>query len=149
MTSPGQDVWPRIKLSWPTYSMSRPPIERTLRRQVERIGNIKVRRGCRVLNIVSEAHVLAATGIRYEATEAEKENQTEPAHHDSQNRHRTKLQRMVCRPIGRQRSPTVFLAENCYLYSLSPAIFANPRFHATIPTRRKHVTRLVLCPYYL
>ena len=47
--------------------MSRPLIERTLRRQVERIGNIKVRRGCRVLNIVSEAHVLAATGIRYEA----------------------------------------------------------------------------------
>jgi 2-polyprenyl-6-methoxyphenol hydroxylase-like FAD-dependent oxidoreductase len=64
---PGQDVWPRIKLSWPTYSMSRPLIERTLRRQVERIGNIKVRRGCRVLNIVGEAHVPAATGIRYEA----------------------------------------------------------------------------------
>ena len=63
---PGQDVWPRIKLSWPTYSMSRPLIERTLRRQVERIGNITVRRGCRVLSIVSEAHVLAATGIRYE-----------------------------------------------------------------------------------
>ena len=59
---PGQDVWPRIKLSWPTYSMSRPLIERTLRRQVERIGNITVQRGCRVLSIVSEAHVLAATG---------------------------------------------------------------------------------------
>jgi 2-polyprenyl-6-methoxyphenol hydroxylase-like FAD-dependent oxidoreductase len=63
---PGQDVWPRIKLSWPTYSMTRPLIERTLRRQVERIGNITVRRGCRVLNIVSDAHALAATGIRYE-----------------------------------------------------------------------------------
>jgi 2-polyprenyl-6-methoxyphenol hydroxylase-like FAD-dependent oxidoreductase len=63
---PGQDLWPRIKLSWPTYSMSRPLIERTLRRQVERIRNIKVRPGCRVLNIVSEAQVLAATGIRYE-----------------------------------------------------------------------------------
>jgi 2-polyprenyl-6-methoxyphenol hydroxylase-like FAD-dependent oxidoreductase len=63
---PGQDVWPRLKLSWPTYSMSRPLIECTLRRQVERIGNISVRRGCRVLGIVSEARVLAATGIRYE-----------------------------------------------------------------------------------
>jgi 2-polyprenyl-6-methoxyphenol hydroxylase-like FAD-dependent oxidoreductase len=63
---PGQDVWPRIKLSWPTYSMSRPLIERTLRRQVERIGNITVRPGCRVLSIVSDAHGLAATGIRYE-----------------------------------------------------------------------------------
>jgi 2-polyprenyl-6-methoxyphenol hydroxylase-like FAD-dependent oxidoreductase len=63
---PGQDVWPRIKLSWPTYSMTRPLIERTLRRQVERIGNIRVRPGCRVLNIVSEAHVLGAMGMRYE-----------------------------------------------------------------------------------
>ena len=63
---PGQGVWPRIKLSWLTYSMSRPLIERTLRQQVERIVNLKVRRGCRVLNIVSEARVLAATGIRYE-----------------------------------------------------------------------------------
>ena len=63
---PGQDVWPRIKLSWPTYSMSRPLIERTLRRQIERIGNLKVRPGCRVLGIVSDAHGLAATGIRYE-----------------------------------------------------------------------------------
>jgi 2-polyprenyl-6-methoxyphenol hydroxylase-like FAD-dependent oxidoreductase len=64
---PGQDVWPRIKVSWPAYSMSRPLIERTLRRQVERLGNLKVRRGCRVLNIVSDADGLAATGIRYEA----------------------------------------------------------------------------------
>jgi 2-polyprenyl-6-methoxyphenol hydroxylase-like FAD-dependent oxidoreductase len=64
---PGQDVWPRIKLSWPTYSMSRALIERTLRRQVERIRNIKIRPGCRVLNIVSDARVLAATGIRYES----------------------------------------------------------------------------------
>jgi 2-polyprenyl-6-methoxyphenol hydroxylase-like FAD-dependent oxidoreductase len=63
---PGQDVWPRIKLNWPTYSMSRPLIERTLRRQVGRIRNIKIRPGCRVLNIVSEAQVLAATAIRYE-----------------------------------------------------------------------------------
>jgi 2-polyprenyl-6-methoxyphenol hydroxylase-like FAD-dependent oxidoreductase len=63
---PGQDVWPKIKLSWPTYSMSRPLIERTLRRQIERIGNLKVRPGCRVLSIVSDAHGLAATGIRYE-----------------------------------------------------------------------------------
>src|SRR5258707_5086343 len=28
---PGQEVWPRIKLSWPTYSMSRPLIVHTLR----------------------------------------------------------------------------------------------------------------------
>jgi flavin-dependent dehydrogenase len=35
---PGQDLWPKINLRWRTYSMSRPLIELTLRRQVERIG---------------------------------------------------------------------------------------------------------------
>ena len=61
---PGRDVWPKIKLSWSTYAMSRPLIERTLRRQVERIGNIKVRGECRVLSIVNESNVHAATGIQ-------------------------------------------------------------------------------------
>jgi 2-polyprenyl-6-methoxyphenol hydroxylase-like FAD-dependent oxidoreductase len=49
--------------------MSRPLIERTLRRQVERLGNIKVRGGCRVLNIVSESHVHAASGIHYQTAD--------------------------------------------------------------------------------
>jgi len=61
---PGRDVWPKIQFNWSTYSMSRPLIERTVRRQVERMGNIKVRGGCRVLNIVSESKVDAATGIQ-------------------------------------------------------------------------------------
>jgi len=61
---PGQDAWPRIKLSMRTYSMSRPLIERTLRRQVERIRNIRVRGKCRVLSVVNESNVDAATGIQ-------------------------------------------------------------------------------------
>jgi hypothetical protein len=44
--------------------MSRPLIERTLRRQVERIRNIRVRGGCRVLSVVSESNIDAATGIQ-------------------------------------------------------------------------------------
>jgi 2-polyprenyl-6-methoxyphenol hydroxylase-like FAD-dependent oxidoreductase len=63
---PGQDAWPRIKLNLRTYSMSRPLIERTLRRQVGRIGNIRVRDGCRVLSVISESKVDAATGIHYQ-----------------------------------------------------------------------------------
>jgi 2-polyprenyl-6-methoxyphenol hydroxylase-like FAD-dependent oxidoreductase len=62
--APGRDVWPRIKFSWSTYSLTRPLIERIVRRQVARIENIKVRGGCRVLNIVSENKVHAATGIQ-------------------------------------------------------------------------------------
>jgi 2-polyprenyl-6-methoxyphenol hydroxylase-like FAD-dependent oxidoreductase len=61
---PGRDVWPKIKFGWSTYSMTRPLIERILRRQVERRANIKVRGGRRVLNIMSESKVHAATGIQ-------------------------------------------------------------------------------------
>jgi len=61
---PGRDVWPKIKFGWSTYSMTRPLIERILRRRVERMENVKVRGGCRVLNIISESDVTAATGIQ-------------------------------------------------------------------------------------
>jgi 2-polyprenyl-6-methoxyphenol hydroxylase-like FAD-dependent oxidoreductase len=66
---PGQDAWPKIKLSLRIYSMSRPLIERMLRLQVERIGNIKVRGGCRVLKVESESDVHAATGIQYQLSD--------------------------------------------------------------------------------
>jgi 2-polyprenyl-6-methoxyphenol hydroxylase-like FAD-dependent oxidoreductase len=61
---PGQDTWPRIKLRLRTYSMSRPLIERTLRLQVERIGNITVRGGCRVLKVEREANAYNARGVQ-------------------------------------------------------------------------------------
>jgi len=62
---PGQDPWPRIKFGRPTYAMSRPLIELTLRRQVERLTNVKVQGRCRVLNIIGEWATGAATGICY------------------------------------------------------------------------------------
>ena len=62
---PGQDPWPRIKFDWPTYAMSRPLIELTLRRQVQRLTNVKVQSQCRVLNIIGESNTGAATGICY------------------------------------------------------------------------------------
>jgi 2-polyprenyl-6-methoxyphenol hydroxylase-like FAD-dependent oxidoreductase len=62
---PGQDRWPRIKFDHPSYSMTRPLLERTLRRQVERLENVKVRGGCRVLSIIGEPSAGAATDICY------------------------------------------------------------------------------------
>ena len=61
---PGEAVWPKINLNWLAYALSRPLLERTLRRKVERIANIRIRDRCRVLNIVSEANAGAATGIQ-------------------------------------------------------------------------------------
>jgi 2-polyprenyl-6-methoxyphenol hydroxylase-like FAD-dependent oxidoreductase len=70
---PGRDVCPKVKLNWSTYSMTRPLIEHILRRQVERLGNIKVRGGCRVLNIVGESNVHAATGIQCQMVDGSRE----------------------------------------------------------------------------
>jgi 2-polyprenyl-6-methoxyphenol hydroxylase-like FAD-dependent oxidoreductase len=61
----GQTPWPRIKFHAQSYAMSRPLIELTLRRQVEHLTNVKVRGGCRVLNIIGESGTGAATGICY------------------------------------------------------------------------------------
>ncbi len=62
---PGQDPWPRMKFGRQTYAMSRPLIELALRRQVERLTNVKVQGRCRVLNIIGESNTGAATGICY------------------------------------------------------------------------------------
>jgi 2-polyprenyl-6-methoxyphenol hydroxylase-like FAD-dependent oxidoreductase len=69
----GQDPWPRIKLDRPTYSMSRPLIELTLRRQVERLANVEVRGGCRVLSIIGESRTGAATDICYQTPDGKLE----------------------------------------------------------------------------
>ena len=61
---PGQDPWPRIKFGCPTYAMSRPLIELTLRRQVEHLTNVKVRGRSRVLNIMGESNTGAACRAR-------------------------------------------------------------------------------------
>ena len=62
---PRQDPWPRTRFGRPTYAMSRPLIELTLRRQVERLTNVKVQGGCRVLHIIGESNTGAASGICY------------------------------------------------------------------------------------
>ena len=69
----GQDPWPRIELDRPTYSMSRPLIELTLRRQVERLTNVELRGGCRVLNIIGESSTGAVTDICYLAPDGKVE----------------------------------------------------------------------------
>jgi 2-polyprenyl-6-methoxyphenol hydroxylase-like FAD-dependent oxidoreductase len=63
---PGQPLWPRMKFSWQTYSMSRPMIELILRRKVQCIRNILIRSGWRARKILSDSNVRAATGISYQ-----------------------------------------------------------------------------------
>jgi 2-polyprenyl-6-methoxyphenol hydroxylase-like FAD-dependent oxidoreductase len=68
-----QDPWPRIKIDRPTYGLTRPLLELTLRRQVARLTNVTVRGGCRVLNIIGDASMGAATDICYRTSEGKLE----------------------------------------------------------------------------
>jgi 2-polyprenyl-6-methoxyphenol hydroxylase-like FAD-dependent oxidoreductase len=68
-----QDPWPRIKLDLPTYALTRPLLELTLRNEVARLTNVKVRGGCRVLNIIAEPGTGAATDICYRTSEGKLE----------------------------------------------------------------------------
>src|SRR5260221_1762377 len=61
----GLDPWPRVKSNRQTYAMSRPLMERTLRRQVERLQNVRVQDGCRAIDIIGNPNTGAGTGIRY------------------------------------------------------------------------------------
>lgn len=69
----GLDPWPRINIDHPTYALTRPLLELTLRRRVARLSNIKVRGGCRVLNIIADAATGAATDICYHTFEGKLE----------------------------------------------------------------------------
>ncbi len=52
MEIPGYDPFPQRDLGWVICAMSRPVVEQTVRRCVERHANITLRRGCRALEIV-------------------------------------------------------------------------------------------------
>jgi flavin-dependent dehydrogenase len=63
---PGMDRFPLCKWDWCIYALTRPLIEQTMRRRVERHTNISLRGGCRALGIVGILDELLVTGVRYE-----------------------------------------------------------------------------------
>jgi 2-polyprenyl-6-methoxyphenol hydroxylase-like FAD-dependent oxidoreductase len=68
-----QDPWPRININVPTYGLTRPLLELTLRTQVARLTNVVVRGGCRVINIIGDPATGAATDICYRTSEGKLE----------------------------------------------------------------------------
>jgi len=62
--TPGFDPFPQRDLGLITYSMSRPLIERVLRRRVEQHANITIRDNCRVRDIVAASDGAAVSAIR-------------------------------------------------------------------------------------
>ena len=63
---PGYDPFPQRDLGWCSYAVSRPTIERAVRRRVESRANTKLRQRCRVQEVLASPNGEAITGVRYE-----------------------------------------------------------------------------------
>jgi 2-polyprenyl-6-methoxyphenol hydroxylase-like FAD-dependent oxidoreductase len=68
MERPGYDPFPQRDLGWFSYAVSRPTIERAVRRRVESRANTTLRQRCRVLEVLASPNGEAVTGVRYEAS---------------------------------------------------------------------------------
>jgi 2-polyprenyl-6-methoxyphenol hydroxylase-like FAD-dependent oxidoreductase len=66
MERPGYDPFPQRDLGWCSYALSRPTIERAVRRRVESRPNTTLRQRCRVQEVVASPNGEAVTGVRYE-----------------------------------------------------------------------------------
>ena len=63
---PGYNPFPQRDLGWFSYAVSRPTIERAVRRRVEGRANTTLRQRCRVLEVLASPNGGAVTGVRYE-----------------------------------------------------------------------------------
>jgi 2-polyprenyl-6-methoxyphenol hydroxylase-like FAD-dependent oxidoreductase len=66
---PGLGPLPSRDFGWHFYGASRPLIELITRRQAERLSNLTVRPGCRVLEIIATPDGTTVTGVRYESAD--------------------------------------------------------------------------------
>jgi 2-polyprenyl-6-methoxyphenol hydroxylase-like FAD-dependent oxidoreductase len=63
---PGYDPFPQRDLGFFSYSVSRPIIERAVRRRVESRANITLRQRCRVEKLLASPNGETVSGVRYE-----------------------------------------------------------------------------------
>ena len=63
---PGYDPFPQRDLGWFSYAVSRPTIERAVRRRVESRANTTLRQNCRVQEVLASPNGEAVTGVRYD-----------------------------------------------------------------------------------
>jgi 2-polyprenyl-6-methoxyphenol hydroxylase-like FAD-dependent oxidoreductase len=66
MERPRYDPFPQRDLGWLSYAVSRPTIERAVRRRVESRANTTLRQRCRVQEVLASPNGEAVTGVRYE-----------------------------------------------------------------------------------
>jgi 2-polyprenyl-6-methoxyphenol hydroxylase-like FAD-dependent oxidoreductase len=65
MERPGYDPFPQRDLGWFNYAVSRPTIERIVRKRVESRANTTLRQRCRVVEVLASPNGEAVSGVRY------------------------------------------------------------------------------------
>ena len=70
---PGLGPLPSRDFGWLFYGASRPLIELTVRRQAERLANVKVRSWCRAIEFTATPDGNTVTGVRWEAPDGRQE----------------------------------------------------------------------------
>lgn len=73
---PGYDPYPRRDLGWSNYAVSRPAIERTVRRRVEEQANVTLRQRCRVEEVLTSPDGAVIQGVRCENEHGKSETMT-------------------------------------------------------------------------
>jgi 2-polyprenyl-6-methoxyphenol hydroxylase-like FAD-dependent oxidoreductase len=118
---PGYGPFPQRDLGWVGYTMSRPLIERTVRRCIERHPNVTLRERCRALSIVAAPGGGAVAGVEYEATGGRRE--VRPADLVIDASARGSLTLALLRSIGRSLPPETTIGVDI---GYATAIFAMP-----------------------
>ena len=76
---PGLDPFPQRDLGWHVYSMSRPLIELTVRRRVERLPNVTLRSRFRARTLEASGHQRGAAVVGVRCEDAQARTETVPA----------------------------------------------------------------------
>jgi 2-polyprenyl-6-methoxyphenol hydroxylase-like FAD-dependent oxidoreductase len=74
MERPGYDPFPQRDLGWSSYAVSRPTLERAVRRRVEDCENTTIREHCRVQELLASPDGARVIGVRYANGHGESES---------------------------------------------------------------------------
>jgi 2-polyprenyl-6-methoxyphenol hydroxylase-like FAD-dependent oxidoreductase len=147
MEYPGMDPFPLQKWDWLIYSLTRPLIELTMRRRVERQSNITLRGGCRVVEIVGSPDGAFVSGVRFQ-TAAGPELISADLVVDASKHGALTLSflQSAGRPLPEETTIGVDIRYATALYSLSPGVLGEFKAIVTFPKAPEGVHAAYLLP---
>jgi 2-polyprenyl-6-methoxyphenol hydroxylase-like FAD-dependent oxidoreductase len=117
---PGYDPFPQRDLGWLSYALSRPTIERAVRRRVEGLANTTLQQRCRVQEILATPNGESVTGVRYENADGANETISADLVVDASGRGAltTALLQSIGRPLPEQTTVGIDLGYATCVFSI-------------------------------